>query len=72
MGISRFGGSALLSNRAPNARKWPTYDTQKFPNVTMNRIQILPTKFAFKDNFIVKIWHGSYSGGFRHEAMCEM
>jgi hypothetical protein len=36
-------------------RKWPTDDTRKFPNVTMNRIRILPTKFAFKDHFIVKI-----------------
>jgi hypothetical protein len=38
-----------------NLRKWPTHDTRKFPNVTINRIRILPTKFAFKDHSILKI-----------------
>jgi hypothetical protein len=48
-----------VKHRAPAwIRKWPTHDTRKFPNVTtktINRIRILPSKFAFKDHFIVKI-----------------
>jgi hypothetical protein len=44
-----WGGSAWLLN----VLKWLIHDTRKFPNV--NRIRILPTKFAFKDHFIVKM-----------------
>jgi hypothetical protein len=34
-------------------RKWQSHDTRKFLIVRI--IQILPTKFAFKDHFIVNI-----------------
>jgi hypothetical protein len=51
---NRFPENLFLDYPVESAEMADTR-TRKLLNVSMNRIRILPTKFAFKDHFILKI-----------------